>query len=379
MFPTLILASSLLAHASAYSPSTTWLESQRSAIIKLPTPGYPLWLMDKANAPVMQSQSADFYWEQDKPSAVLLNLTMSHDNKTLFINHQAILPMANGLTPPMIEAYQVPAETTEQQIKGLVAQGLFNGQWEGLTLSFRYLALDYDRLVWADPEGGPYMNHVPTLKFRILGLGAHQRSDVLDAEQQMVLHVTLSDQNHRMSDAPERSYRITKIAFESPQNSQSYAPALESKPDECTLKSWKCEDEGLYGNGGPSYRFIWRARFDKYGRIGSLRHAVFRKMDVLKEFWEDAGPAMMMSFGILIGPVLLVAMGMLVYKRCVKQRWEQIRTSDTFDDRLLGEEDFGEKYADVEDEEDVDEVPPPLPPRPARKEDLIDLEAGGDL
>jgi hypothetical protein len=377
MFSTLILASSFLAHASAFSPSTTWIQSQRSAIIKLPTPGYPLWLMDKANAPMMQSQSADFYWEQDKPSAVLLNLTMSHDNKTLLINHQAILPMTNGLTPPMIEAYQVPAETTEAQIKGLVAQGLFNRQWEGLTLSFRYLALDYDRLVWADPEGGPFMNHVPTLKFRILGLGAHQRSDVLDAEQQTIMHVTLTDQNHRMSDAAERSYRITEIDFKSLQVSYPYAPALESEPDKCTLMSWKCEDTGLYQNG-PSYRFIWRARFDKFGRIGSLRHAVFRKMHVLKEFWEDAGPAMMMSFGILMGLALLVMVGMLVYKRIVKQRWEQIRMTDALDDRLLGEEDFGEKYADVEDEEDVDEVPPPLPPRPAKTEDLIDLEAGGE-
>jgi hypothetical protein len=127
MFSTIVFVSSLLAHVSASSsPLTTWLESQRSAIVKLPTPGYPLWLMDKANAPILQSQSADFYWEQDKPSAVLLNLTMSHDNKTLLLNHQAILPMANGLTPPKIEAYQVPAETTEKQIRGLASQGLFN-------------------------------------------------------------------------------------------------------------------------------------------------------------------------------------------------------------------------------------------------------------
>jgi hypothetical protein len=381
MFSTIVFASSLLAHVSASSaPSTTWLESQRSAIVKLPTPGYPLWLMDKAKAPILQSQSADFYWEQDKPSAVLLNLTMSHDNKTLLLNHQAILPMANSLTPPKIEAYQVSANTTEKQIAGLASQGLFNGQWDGLTLSLRFLALDYDRLVWSDPESGPYMNNQPVLKLRILGLGAHKRSDVLDAEQQMVMHVTLTDLNHGMSDAPEASYRIMNIEFKTLERTYDYVPALEPKQKECTRWSWSCADEGLYANGGgrtSAYRFIWRSRFDEHGRIGSLRHSVFRKMSVLKDVWEDAGPAMMMSYGIVMGPILLFLVAVMVYKRFVKQKGDQIKMSDAFDDSLLGEEGFGEKYVDIED---VDEVPPPLPPRPARREEkLVDLEAGDVL
>jgi hypothetical protein len=100
-------------------------------------------------------------------------------------------------------------------------------------------------------------------------------------------------------------------------------------------------------------------------------------MRVMKEFWEDAGLAMMMSFGILMGTILLAMAVVMVCKRFVKQKRDQIRMSDAFDDSLLGEKGFGEKYVDAGDE---DEVPPPLPPRPARKEEkLIDLEAGEGL
>lgn len=376
MISAIFFALCLLGQATASFPlgqaTVLFPDGLQTLIVKLDTPGYPLWVMDKAHAPIMHSESADYYWETQRPSAVLLNFTVSHDNKTLLLNHKAILPLENDNVPPSIEAYQVPAYTTTPQVEQLMAEGLLNRQWEGLTLGYRYLALDYDRLVWADPEAGPYQNHEPTLQFRIMGIGAHGRSDELVPQWQNVVHVRLRDQNHGSSDAPDRSYLITDLGYQNIGDSYKFAPSRELEQAECTLWSWKCADRGLYQNTGkPAYRFIWRSRFDQYGRIGSLRHAVFRKMDVFKGIWKDAGGAMMMSFGILMVPSLLILAVIMAYVR--KQRRGQIRRSDAFDDRLLGEEGLGEKYVDVE--EDEEDVPPPLPPRPA-KEGLIDLEAG---
>ncbi|KAF2705944.1 hypothetical protein K504DRAFT_460026 [Pleomassaria siparia CBS 279.74] len=367
MLSTLVLASSLLGYVSA-SSSITWLKPSHSAIVKLDTPGYPLWLMDKAHAPILQSQSEDFYWEQNKSSALLVNLTMSPDFKTLLLNHEAILPMANGNTPPLLHAYQVPAEVTEARIRNIADYGLLNRQWEDLTMATRFLALDYDRLVWADPEAGPYSNHEPTLRFRILGLGAHSRSDALDSEQQTVLLVTLTEVNGRSSDDPDRSYRIARVELKNVEDgyAHAYAPSVEPRQDECTLRSWKCPDKGLYWTSGkPAYRFMWRSHFDNHGRIGSLRHAIFKKVHVLARFWEDAGPAMTMSFGILIGPILMVMLSLAMYRRFAKERSDRIRLSDAaFDDGIFGEEGFGEKYVDA----------PPLPPRPVNKDaGLVDL------
>ncbi|KAF2785946.1 hypothetical protein K505DRAFT_330688, partial [Melanomma pulvis-pyrius CBS 109.77] len=338
MISAIVLASCLLGQAMASFPlgraSTSFPGGLQTLIIKLDTHGYPLWVMDKAHAPILHSESADYYWETQRPSAVLLNFTMSHDNKTLLLNHKAILPLENDNVPPSIEAYQVPADITTPQTEQLVAEGLLNRKWEGLTLGYRYLALDYDRLVWADPEAGPYQNHEPTLQFRIMGIGAHSRSDELAPQWQNVVQVRLRDQNHGSSDAPDRSYVITDLGYENMGDSYKFAPSRELEQAECTLWSWKCADRGLYQDTGkPAYRFIWRSRFDQYGRIGSLRHAVFRKMDVLKRIWEDAGSTMMMSFSIVMLPSLLV-WAVIAYMR--KQRRGLIRTSDAFDDRLLG-------------------------------------------
>ncbi|KAF2734528.1 hypothetical protein EJ04DRAFT_512494 [Polyplosphaeria fusca] len=365
-----------LAAASSISSGdfVTWLHFQRNAIVKLDTPGYPLWLMDKANAPIMYEDAENFYYEMDEPSAILLNVSMSQDSKTLLINDQPVLPFANYDVPPRIGAFQVPAEYTSKHVISLKEQGLFDGYWQYLTLSLRYLALDYDRLVWADPFTGPYQNHEPTLNFRIMGLGAHSRSDVLDATKQKVLTVTLSDSKHGSSDAWDRSYGITKIEIKEPEKAYVYAPATEPSQEACTTKSWKCPDKGLYSDDSPPpYRFIWRSRFDEYGRIGSRRHALFRKIDVLRKFFKDAGPSMLLSFCILFG---LSMLGMATYymvKKCRQGREKEVRDL-AHDDSLLGEFD-GEKYFDEEDSEDEEGVPPPLPPRPQQVGVLIDLEA----
>ncbi|KAF2468758.1 uncharacterized protein BDR25DRAFT_304746 [Lindgomyces ingoldianus] len=358
----------------SFSNAVTWIQYGQSAVVKLDTPGYPLWLMDKANAPILHEQAGDSYWPQDKPSAVLLNLTMSLDNKTLLLNHNPILPLSDPNVPPLIEAYQVPADMTTTQIRGLVSNGLLNRQWEGLTLGWRYLALDYDRLVWADPETGPYQNHVPILRFRIMGIGAHSRNDVLDVEKQQVVHVTLQDWKHGSSDAKDRSYGITKIELVDVEESYAYVPAMEPEQEECSLRSWRCADKGLYQEGPPWYRFIWRERFDWYGRVGSLRHAVVRKVDVMRKFVADAGPAMVFAFVILFGAAILV-MSMVGTIGSLCNRREKTIRELAEDDRFLGEEADEERYLDDEEEKEV--VPSPLPPRSGQdKEEAVLIDLG---
>jgi hypothetical protein len=395
MFFTPFLAFAAISSVAASTlNSVTWLKDKQSAIVKLSTPGYPLWLMDKANAPMMYSQAEEFYWKEPswKKSAIVLNISMSHDNKTLYVNHEPILPFANLDTPPAIGAYQVPANYTNRQIGGLIDMGLFRGYWEGLTLGWRYLTLDYDRVVTSDPEATKWWAHQPTLIFRVMGLGAHSRSDVLETEDQTVLHITLKDESFTSSDDPNRNYDIIKIEFKDIDDSYpSYGriPATEDveSTKRCSLWSWKCPDadEYFYEPGAPAYRFIWRSRFDQHGRIGSLRHAFWKKWAVLSAVLEDAGPSMLLSFAILFISSMAILAGVMGWKKIREtKRNRRCRAAVGLDDRLLGgdaAQDDLEKYVDVETD-DEDEIPPPLPPRPVRPEAapaLVDVETNSGV
>lgn len=55
-----------------------------------------------------------------------------------------------------------------------------------MTIGYRCIDLDYDRLVLADPATGSYQNHVPNLKFRIMGLvpSAGGENTILDMAAQ---------------------------------------------------------------------------------------------------------------------------------------------------------------------------------------------------
>ncbi|KAF2196335.1 hypothetical protein GQ43DRAFT_263957 [Delitschia confertaspora ATCC 74209] len=360
-----------------------WQTTNRSAIVKLPTPSYPLWIMDKAHAPILHKNAGRYYWPFKDPSAVLLNITLAHDNKTLLLNHQPIVPLLNFDAPPMIEAYQVPANATEKQIQGLISQGLLNRAWEGLTLSFRFLALDYDRLIWGNPETPMLWCTAPQLVFRIMGIGAHERNDVLDTHKQAILRVNLRNANSRgceVVDLTDVDYRIDEImveGFEEYDGREDYDVKEEQGRNECGMWSWRCPDRLLCMAGEkPYYRFIWRNRFDRYGRIGSWRHAMYMKKAVLKDIIEDAGPAMALSFAILFTSVMSI-LGLIKVVSMVRER--RLRNARVFaeDDRLLGEKgeedyEFGETpYVDEEEG-----APPALPPRPVavNPKALIDTE-----
>ncbi|PVH96278.1 hypothetical protein DM02DRAFT_128461 [Periconia macrospinosa] len=294
MYSSTVLAISLLtAYASAES-EVLWLKPQQMALVKLATPGYPLWVMDKEkpDVPVVYQHNGEYYSQTNDPSAVLLNLSMSANNHTLYINGQAILPLEDSNRPPQITTHQVHADTSVKILRTYAASGLLRGELGWDELQHRdFLELDYDRLVEADPETGPYFSHKPTLRFRIMGLGAYTTNEVLDVARQSVLHVTLNDTHGKISNHPKRSYAITNIEIKSIKNSYGgMHKGLEEDTDkECTIRSWACPDTGLYTPMAPYYRFIWRSKFDQFGRIGSTRHTIMQKVSQLQDIVGSKG------------------------------------------------------------------------------------------
>jgi hypothetical protein len=389
-FELLFLAFTFLWQTSATSPSQaspiTWQESGRSAVVKLDTPGYPLWIMDKANAPVLHENAGDFYWATEQPSALLFNITLSHDNKTLWINHQQVVPVPNPNVPPRIQAYQVPANLTTSQLQAILSYGVLDREWEGMTLGWRYLDLDYERYITCDPQNSmwAYNNIFPILSFRVMGIGAHARSDILDPWKQPVIRVRLHDTNPEgaVATSPLLSYLIDSIKLETLNSTYYFNPeevARKQALDTCSWHSWRCRDPLMIESSEPYYRFIWRSRFDSYGRIGSLRHALVEKKNALARVFGDAGPAMCYSFGILFSLAMVVLAVVKAVKYYGNRRVQYIRLLAE-DDSILGqraideESEYGEKpYTEKKE----GETPPPLPQRPApetaNQELLIDV------
>jgi len=335
--------------------------------------------MDKTNAPAEYKNAADYYHPTNDPAAILLNFTLSSDNKTLYLNNQAILPLANNMVPPKLAAYQVPADISRGAFEDIKYWHLLEGAFFGMTIGYRYLNIDYDRLVWADPASGTYSNHVPTLKIRIMGLVAHDHDNILDDKLQKVVHVTLTDQKHGSSDAPDRSYLITDVALKESRTSYAYAGVLpnEASNIECMAKSWLCEDHDLYSQGAPWYRYIWRHNFDEFGRIGSLRREVMSRWNTVWRFLGYTWPIFLITFLAVFGAV---ALGYLVFGMVRYTRWLRLQRIHLLaeEDGLLGaakdedeEMNFGNAGFDEEPPSYEDSVkplpqsPPPLPPRPA--------------
>ena len=343
-----------------------WDQGRRTAIVKLDTPGYPFWLLDREKAPMYHKDSANFYRPDTIiPSAILLNLTLSHDHKTLLLNHEPILPVADVNAPPRIYAYQVPAHISERQVRNMISFGIMNRQWEGLTTAWRYLSIDYERVVSGDPQKlkRVWKNGFPLLKFRIMGIGAHEDNQVLEAFEQPVLHVQLENTLANRDPPPPPRFEFDKVITSYEAAYQDTSEVMDQYRDGCTMWSWRCPDlhvnevEKYAGNEVPYYRYIWRNRFDEFGRIGSLRHAVMRKTHVLRVFWEDAGTAMLLSYSILcsiaLGVIGLVRYGKYHVRR--RGRWFERYLEE---DALLGAKEKAQAkekpYMDDDDDEDID-------------------------
>lgn len=304
--PILLAATVALQSGLAAADSTvTWLSPSRSAVVKLLTPGYPL--REEGSDP-------DVVY----PAALILKFSLSPDNKTLLLGDEAILPLQNYYIPPRLLAVQVPAGMSEYGVRTIAEDGDDKRIMRKGTLE-----LDYDRLVEGDPTGGPpYYNHKPVLRFRIMGVGNEGVDAELDVKEQEIVQVKLEDQNEGgWSNDAARSYQITSV--EVLPAGEVYAGISAELGDhmgveadqekECTRKNWKCPDEGVYEAGSPyrtPYRFIWRRRFDQYGRVGSLRHDFVEQWEISKQkAYDDPLNSALVALGILLATVLAIVTG----------------------------------------------------------------------
>lgn len=305
--PPLLLALAVFSHFGLIvaDSSVTWLSPQRSAVVKLQTPGYPL---------KEEGSDPDVVY----PAAILLKFTLSADNKTLLLEDRPFLPLQNYYIPPRIWANQVPAGMSEYGVRAIAED---NGDKRVMRKGM--LALDYDRLVEGDPTGGPpFYNHQPILRFRVMGLGANGEDKTLDMKEQEIVQVKLQDQNEGgWSNEAARSYLITSVdvlpaeefyAKLSTELGDHMGPEADQEK-ECTRRNWKCPDEGVYEAGSPyrtPYRFIWRKRFDQYGRIGSLRHDFVEQWEISKQkAYDDPLNSALVALGILLATVLAIVTG----------------------------------------------------------------------
>jgi len=123
---------------------------------------------------------------------------------------------------------------------------------------------------------------------------------ILDMAAQQVLHITLADQKHGCFDAPDRSYLITDVKFKTCRDSYPYTsgptPNNETYVDNCSIKPWRCSDKGMRAEGTPWYRYVWRHKFDRYGRVGSLRHQLLQRCSEVSRFFNDTWEIWLISF-----------------------------------------------------------------------------------
>ena len=307
MVPPLLLAFTLFAHFGLITAesSVTWLTPQRSVVVKLSTPGYPL---------SEEGSDPDVVY----PAAVVLKFQLSADNKTLLLEDTPFLPLQNYYIPPRLWAQQVPAGMSEYGVRAIAEDSE-----DKRVIRKGKLELDYDRLVEGDPTGGPpFYNHQPLLRFRIMGLGAEGVDKTLDVKEQEIVQVQLKDQNEGgWSNEAARSYLITAVDVLPAEEvyatlSTELGDHMGSEADqekECTRRSWKCPDEGVYEPTSPyrtPYRFIWRRRFDQYGRIGSLRHDFVQQWDISKQkAYDDPLNSALIALGILLATALAIVSG----------------------------------------------------------------------
>jgi hypothetical protein len=353
MMAPLLLALAVLTQAAvtAAASSVTWLQPQRSAIVKLSTHGYP-------------SQAAG------GPHTLLLTFELSADNRTLLLDGTPFLPLPNYYIPPRLSAYHVPADINKDAIIA-VAEDKDEGRHH---IRGQKLELDYDRLVEGDPTGGPpYYNHQPVLRFRVMGLGSDGADFLLDPHEQEIVQVTMRDQNEGgWSNDAARSYTLDKVEIRPADKvyadlSTSLGDHMGPEADqekECTRKNWKCPDEGVFEAGSPyrtPYRFIWRTRFDQFGRIGSLRHAFLEQWNTSKQkVYDDPRNSALVALGVLLATVLAIVSGLKARAQRaaraqppVKKHWTE-REAEKAAQKATQKAEAKEGETPAEEEEDED-------------------------
>lgn len=351
VFRSLLLALHLLSTAAALrleSPNSRvwstkrgvkWLEPGRSVLILLETPDLPLWNQEDQIG-------------ENIPSALILHFSLTPDNRTLLLQDKPFMPLPNPNTPPRLSApqtAQTQLEFEQTETHDLHDAPLFD--------------LDYDRLAAnRDDPSIHYYNYNPTLALNLLGAGIAGYNALLKSERQKIIKITLKDWNtvHRATtDPPNHNFEITGVSLW--ERTVKGFPDVVAPDDlgECSMWSWRCSDFGDF----PYYRFIFRQNFDKYGRIGSLRHMFLQRWGTLHETLGSVRLALLM---LVVASMILSPVGYAFYrgwKRITEARAatrEPSKTSAVVEgeaEALLADSEVVDKTEDLEKGATLEERP----------------------
>ncbi|KAH8667620.1 hypothetical protein BGZ60DRAFT_431840 [Tricladium varicosporioides] len=299
----LVLTFHTLSAAASNNPKSTnrgvkWIHHGRSVLVHLQIPGLPLWNQEE-------------HIGEDIPSALILNFTVTPDNRTLLLQDQAFLPLPNPDTPPRLNAFQT-SESVRQ----------FHGRRKTNYENCPSFELDYERTV--HPRDDPsiqYYNHHPSLTLNLLGAGIEGYNTLLKRHEQYVVKVTLKDNNAanggHTTNPPNHSFEIEDVRlWERWPNNPWVGP---DELPECTWHSWRCEEFG----DTPWYRYIYRQDFDEFGKIGSLKHDLIRRWKTMNQrlgFWQVILLIFVVSGMTIIPPVYGAYKAVKKIKQLCKRR-----------------------------------------------------------
>ena len=306
------------------STGIRWFEPQRSAWMRLESPELPFWSHDEQVG-------------LDLPSAFIFNITLTTDNRTLLLNSVPILPVEDAYKPPVLHAYQ----TGVCPYYGARPDCLYG------TL----FTLDYARIVPDREDVVVYTHYQPTLNIDILGasigrsIGSYNA--LLRSDKQRFISIQLRQREQTTLPISELSYQILDIELVDTFRHFKERDALKR----CSKWSWRCADIERW----PWYQYIYGEQFDEFGKIGSLRHAVYKKCAALVErlgWWPVVSTAAVVCCAMLAAAGYVVGYGVyLLYISIItffRRRQEEVDLwlADEEIESLLGDDEAGDKLLD---------------------------------
>ncbi|KFY51707.1 hypothetical protein V497_08918 [Pseudogymnoascus sp. VKM F-4516 (FW-969)] len=250
------LLSRVYADDDSTSEALEWLEAERSVLVHLPTPDLS-FLVNQMPSPF--------------PGAFIFNFTLTPNNLTLLLNGEPILPRAHPYIPTPLRAYQT-IETPSDS--GSPSRTNTKGA----------LALDLDYYIdGPDTTSGTSIYNTrydPRLRIDILRASTPAHSTPLSSDSQHQIWIWLEDLTPHPPGTPYASIalRIKRVQVgrrwrnrrdsegRTTQGTTTYRDL--ASLNRCYLWSWLCADIREY----PYYQFIYREKFDQYGKKGSMRH-----------------------------------------------------------------------------------------------------------
>jgi hypothetical protein len=270
------------------APEILWDSHRQSALIKLSTPGYPLYTIDRQHA-----QKGLKFRKSYEPSALILNFTTSQESNTLLLQYENILPLPNPSVPPLLRAYQVPDNLARNKLETFVKDGAFASRMGySDALDWALVGISYGRVVTSQPFAKENLRPFDESLDRINTVTEDEETASrvmldIDVVAATTLKITPDFQTEEtLLDVPSQKtirLHLTRVGaglqieyLTLLSRGEGYVSPSPPTLDSCTLSSWRCCDLP----NRLCYRYVWFNEFDEHGRKNSLRHAV-------EELWFD--------------------------------------------------------------------------------------------